>query len=633
MKGRLITLYKVSTTNEISYGLVELNPEGNIQKVNNEGKRLLLTDDHDSTNLFQQVRSKKIKAKLHECFMGKINDFMETIDSQPYFFLFHRTFKDEQLTKIHIYMFNISNLQNFHDHNNWNNHLLSSVGEMAAGIAHEVRNPLTAVKGFLQLMEQTNSQEYSKIAQSELDRAIHILNDLMSVSKPEFVQERQASFNICFELESVLLLFQNQLYDIQVEKSFANETAMIFGRKDQIKKALFNLIKNAIEAMSKGGKLTIEQYDVGPEIRIMISDSGVGIPKDKLRLLGTPFFTLKQDGKGMGLAQVFNAVQSNNGKIRVTSEEGMGTTFTLIFPKVIKHSTQILGGQLDMQAIDSRLDLSNFMKENLDFYTKEWLQYLESNKTYLTSVLKENDEIEAYHRDGNPIIKLVAQNIVEVRTEAIMDVARERGVKSAKIEFPMHLAWELFQSSRGIIWNAIKTFYVESNITLEMDEFFTLERTVNDIIDVYVDSYTAYYVNYKEELIKSHRETVDELSVPIIPITEKVCILPIVGNVDTYRAKKIREKTLIRVKELKAEQLIVDISGVPFVDTAVVNHLFKIVKGIKLLGCSTILTGISPEIADTMIELGVEVDNELRTMSDLQQALQSLSHFIFSEKK
>lgn len=626
-------MYKVSTTNEISYGLVELNPEGNIQKVNNEGKRLLLTDDHDSTNLFQQVRSKKIKAKLHECFMGKINDFMETIDSQPYFFLFHRTFKDEQLTKIHIYMFNISNLQNFHDHNNWNNHLLSSVGEMAAGIAHEVRNPLTAVKGFLQLMEQTNSQEYSKIAQSELDRAIHILNDLMSVSKPEFVQERQASFNICFELESVLLLFQNQLYDIQVEKSFANETAMIFGRKDQIKKALFNLIKNAIEAMSKGGKLTIEQYDVGPEIRIMISDSGVGIPKDKLRLLGTPFFTLKQDGKGMGLAQVFNAVQSNNGKIRVTSEEGMGTTFTLIFPKVIKHSTQILGGQLDMQAIDSRLDLSNFMKENLDFYTKEWLQYLESNKTYLTSVLKENDEIEAYHRDGNPIIKLVAQNIVEVRTEAIMDVARERGVKSAKIEFPMHLAWELFQSSRGIIWNAIKTFYVESNITLEMDEFFTLERTVNDIIDVYVDSYTAYYVNYKEELIKSHRETVDELSVPIIPITEKVCILPIVGNVDTYRAKKIREKTLIRVKELKAEQLIVDISGVPFVDTAVVNHLFKIVKGIKLLGCSTILTGISPEIADTMIELGVEVDNELRTMSDLQQALQSLSHFIFSEKK
>lgn len=528
-------------------------------------------------------------------------------------------------------MFNIFNLQNFHEHNNWNNHLLSSIGEMAAGIAHEVRNPLTAVKGFLQLMEQTNSQEYSKIAQSELDRAIKILNDLMSVSKPEFVQEKKTSFNICFELESVLLLFQNQLYDIQVVKKFENETAIIYGRKDQIKKALFNLIKNAIEAMSKGGTLSIEQRDLGPEIQITISDSGVGIPKDKLRLLGTPFFTLKRDGKGMGLAQVFNAVQSNNGKIRVTSEEGVGTTFTLTFPKPIDHSTQNIGGQNEMQSIDSRVELSKFLKENLMFYTEEWLEYMETNKPYLVSVLKENDEFEPYRKDGNPIIKLVAQNIVEVRTEAIMDVARERGVKSAKIEFPMHLAWELFQSSRGIIWNAIKTFYIESNEKLSMDEFFILERTVNDIIDIYIDAYTAYYVNYKEELLKSHRETVDELSVPIIPITERVAILPVVGNVDTYRAKKIREKTLLRVKELKAEQLIIDISGVPFIDTAVVNHLFKIVKGIKLLGCSTILTGISPEIADTMIELGIEVDDELKTMSDLQQALRSIQHYLIDK--
>ena len=130
--------------------------------------------------------------------MGKYNEFIVTIDSQPYFFLFHRTFKDQTLEKIHIYMFNVQYLQNSHDQNNWNNHLLSSVGEMAAGIAHEVRNPLTAVKGFLQLMEQTYKEEYSKIAQSELDRAIHILNDLMSVSKPEFTQEEQINFQYLF---------------------------------------------------------------------------------------------------------------------------------------------------------------------------------------------------------------------------------------------------------------------------------------------------------------------------------------------------------------------------------------------------------------------------------------------------
>ena len=91
--------------------------------------------------------------------------------------------------------------------------------------------------------------------------------------------------------------------------------------------------------------------------------------------------------------------------------------------------------------------------------------------------------------------------------------------------------------------------------------------------------------------------------------------------------KRFVKEHLYRVNELKAKQLIIDISGVPFVDTAVVNHLFKIVKGIKLLGCSTILTGISPEIADTMIELGIEIDKELKTQSDLQQALQDIQLF------
>lgn len=88
MKGRLGTLITATTTDKILYGLVELTPDGMIQKINNEGKRLLLSDEKENGYLFQCIKNKEIKAKLHECFMGKLSEFIVTIDSQPYFFYF-----------------------------------------------------------------------------------------------------------------------------------------------------------------------------------------------------------------------------------------------------------------------------------------------------------------------------------------------------------------------------------------------------------------------------------------------------------------------------------------------------------------------------------------------------------------
>jgi len=277
-------------------------------------------------------------------------------------------------------------------------------------------------------------------------------------------------------------------------------------------------------------------------------------------------------------------------------------------------------------AVNLKIDLGKFITSNLSFYTNEWLNYIENTKGYLTSLLKETGEWATIVNEGNPLLKSVASDILHSHSDTVM-TAVKISEEHAKIDFPIHLAWELFQSTRGIIWNAVKSFYIEAKIDLDMKDCFEIERYINDIIDQFVEAYTSSYVSYKDNLLRSHRETVDELSVPIIPLSEKVCILPIVGNVDTYRAKKIRERTLLRISELKSQKLIIDISGIPYVDTAVVNHLFKIVKGIKFLGCSTIIVGIGPEIADTMIELGIEIDKEIKTKATLQQALQDMLFF------
>ena len=90
MKGRINTVIISPTAHEISYGLIELNPDGMIHKINNEGKRLIISNDNDTNYLFKRIGNTEIKTKLHECFMGKANEFIATIDSQPYFFLFHR---------------------------------------------------------------------------------------------------------------------------------------------------------------------------------------------------------------------------------------------------------------------------------------------------------------------------------------------------------------------------------------------------------------------------------------------------------------------------------------------------------------------------------------------------------------
>jgi signal transduction histidine kinase len=168
---------------------------------------------------------------------------------------------------------------------------LASVGQIAAGIAHEVKNPLTAVRGFLQLLQQEAKNEYVDIAQAELENALTTLNNLLQVSKPDLENEEFQSFNLSVELESILNLFQDKMYDITIKTDFKDTNTVIYGKRNQFKRAFFNLIKNAIEAIEGNGQVSISHKTENNQIILTITDTGVGIPSDKLTLLGTPFFT------------------------------------------------------------------------------------------------------------------------------------------------------------------------------------------------------------------------------------------------------------------------------------------------------------------------------------------------------
>ena len=210
---------------------------------------------------------------------------------------------------------------------------LASIGQIAAGIAHEVKNPLTSVKGFLQLLKESNSHPYLFTMENELEKAIDTLQNLLQVSKPNLHEEPIIKIDVCKELNSLMLLFQDKLYNIEIKMDVRDCDKHILGKKNLYLKAFFNLMKNAVEAMPLNGILRIEHYFQDDYVHVKISDTGVGIPKEKMNLLGTPFFSSKTDGTGLGLTQVFTTINNHNGQIAVNSVVNQGTTFHLKLPQ------------------------------------------------------------------------------------------------------------------------------------------------------------------------------------------------------------------------------------------------------------------------------------------------------------
>jgi PAS domain S-box-containing protein len=210
---------------------------------------------------------------------------------------------------------------------------LTLAGQLAAGIAHEIRNPLTAIKGFLQMIAAGYQKEaYIKIMSSELERIELIVSELLLLAKPQAVL--YAPFEISSVLDEVFSILNTQALLTNVEIAFTKRTEglLIKGDSNQIKQVFINLIKNAIEALSSGGQIEIELLEEGSNILIYVKDNGEGIPEDKIAQLGQPFYSTKEEGTGLGLMVSFNIIQNHHGSINVKSAPNKGTTFEILLP-------------------------------------------------------------------------------------------------------------------------------------------------------------------------------------------------------------------------------------------------------------------------------------------------------------
>jgi two-component system, sporulation sensor kinase E len=213
---------------------------------------------------------------------------------------------------------------------------LNVIGELAAGIAHEIRNPMTALKGFIQLLEGSIMEEHSmyyQVITSELERIESIINEFLLLAKPQSIRFQEKDINQIMKETLDLLNAQAVLHNVQFETIYDPQLPLIFCEPNQLKKVFVNLIKNAIEVMPDGGIITVTiKRSEKNQIHISIQDEGIGISKEKLMRLGEPFYTTKERGTGLGLMVSYRIIEEHRGQIRIESEEGNGTIFHIFLP-------------------------------------------------------------------------------------------------------------------------------------------------------------------------------------------------------------------------------------------------------------------------------------------------------------
>jgi two-component system, sporulation sensor kinase A len=212
---------------------------------------------------------------------------------------------------------------------------LSVIGQMAAGIAHEIRNPLTAIKGFTQLLREHQAEEaedYAEIILDELARIESIVGDLLVLAKPQ--ASNLSNVDLISLVNGVVNLLNPQatLSDAFIKIKTDSPSIYIDCEPDKIKQVLINLIQNSIEAMTKGGEIFVIISKENDLASIQVIDQGAGIPEDRLNKLGEPFYSTKEKGTGLGLMICQKIIKNHGGKIEFSSIVNEGTTVTLTLP-------------------------------------------------------------------------------------------------------------------------------------------------------------------------------------------------------------------------------------------------------------------------------------------------------------
>ncbi|MEO5969320.1 MAG: STAS domain-containing protein [Bdellovibrionia bacterium] len=272
--------------------------------------------------------------------------------------------------------------------------------------------------------------------------------------------------------------------------------------------------------------------------------------------------------------------------------------------------------------------ISNPTSEEIEAYRIFWVPYEAHYDEIQLDVLAEAKKIPQFEKliSSIPPQMMVEQNkinkalmrgaILDGKWDDFINHQRSEGVKYAKMGLAFPLWFELLTSFRRSLNKHIIIDYKNNSTNLNL----ALEG-MNRFVDVSMAIIGDAYLNTKEEIISTQQRSILELSTPVLQFRDRLLIIPIIGMVDTHRARQLTENLLNKVRDNRAKVVVMDITGVATVDSKVANHIIQTVEAASLMGATVILTGISPTIAQTLVILGAEMRGAI-TVGDLQGGIE-----------
>jgi len=318
----------------ISSGIITTKPNGDIFSINESAKKII--GEKSNINNINKIFSinQNINGK-----MGRIEDTITIGEDKKIIELIYSPLKTgDGESKGNIYLIQDLTKQKRLEYAVRQQDKLAAVGQLAAGIAHEIRNPLASISGSVQLLQSTSSDpenlQLFNIIIREIDRLNGLITEFLEFVKPDIVNEEPMDLNYLIdELVKMLKFNKTVRQDVSIDLQLNSERT-IHGDSPKLKQALLNITLNAMQAMSdvEVAKLSIKTYDENDKVVLSITDTGIGIKPETLNKIFEPFHTTKPKGTGLGLAITHKILENHQAEVFVESELGKGTQFTISFP-------------------------------------------------------------------------------------------------------------------------------------------------------------------------------------------------------------------------------------------------------------------------------------------------------------